>query len=105
MWYALYVMKVGTNDGSGEFTLYPQGRNPDNYNTFPARAFRTASRTFVQEGIGPSKRASSENAGTSGLASLLHSQAKSASDSRPSQFDRDALAPIVRALETQLQTR
>jgi hypothetical protein len=46
---------TGNNDGG--FTIYPCSANPLNYVLYPLRGFRTASRTFVQEGVGPSKRA------------------------------------------------
>jgi len=45
-----------TGNGDGGFTLYPCGANPLNYAMYPLKGFRTASRTFVQEGVGPSKR-------------------------------------------------
>lgn len=102
-WYALYVMKMGTNDGSGEFTLYPQGGNPDNYTAYPARTFRSASRTFVQEGVGPAK--SNKRGPAGGLAAqlagqgILNVRAKSAS-----RFDRAALAPVISRLEARLET-
>ncbi|MCX7557832.1 hypothetical protein OS187_13625, partial [Xanthomonadaceae bacterium JHOS43] len=57
MWYALYELAIGTNDGSGWFTLYPQGADPYDYQAWPARAFRSASRTFVQEARGQPSRA------------------------------------------------
>ena len=43
-------------DGDGGFTLFPCEQNPLDYAMYPLRGFRTASRTFVEEGIGPSKR-------------------------------------------------
>ncbi|MCB1567576.1 MAG: hypothetical protein KDI69_01980 [Xanthomonadales bacterium] len=103
-WYALYVMQMGTNDGSGEFTLYPQGANPDNYAAHPARTFRSASRTFVQEGVGPAKR--NKRGPDGGLAAQLAGQgvlnvrAKSVA-----RFDRAALAPVIRKLEAKLEAR
>lgn len=45
-----------TGNGDGGFTLYPCGANPLNYAMYPLKGFRTASRTFVQDGYGPSKR-------------------------------------------------
>ena len=70
MWYVLYELAIGTNDGSGLFTLYPKNANPYAYPAYPTRAFRSASRTFVQEGVGPAKRAGRSE----GLAALLDAQ-------------------------------
>jgi hypothetical protein len=46
---------TGNNDGG--FTIFPCSANPLNYVLYPLRGARTASRTFVEEGVGPSKRA------------------------------------------------
>lgn len=51
---------TGNNDGG--FTIYPCSANPLDYVLYPLRGFRTASRTFVDEGVGPSKRAASTSA-------------------------------------------
>ncbi len=105
MWYALYVFKMGTNDGSGEFTLYPQGGNPDNWTTYPARTFRSASRTFVQEGVGPAKNNGKGRA--SGLAAQFAAQGVlgAASKSARGHHGRDGLLPLVRDLEARLEAR
>lgn len=105
MWYALYELAIGTNDGSGWFTLYPQGANPYDYPAYPTRAFRTASRTFVQEGVGPSKQLDDGNGREGGLATQLAAQgalpapAKSAMRKRADSAERLAL---IRALEARL---
>lgn len=105
MWYALYELAVGTNDGSGLFTLYPRGANPFNYPAYRARTFRSASRTFVQEGTGPAKQG--EKPGReAGLAALLDAQgalpvaAKSVSPENAARAA--ALLPVIRALEARL---
>jgi hypothetical protein len=49
---------TGNNDGG--FTIYPCSANPLNYVLYPVRGFRTASRTFVEEGRGPSKAESAQ---------------------------------------------
>lgn len=110
MWYALYTMKMGTNDGSGDFILYPEGGDPDQRASYPARTFRSASRTFVQEGVGPAKRNSVGNAG--GLAAQLAAQGvvlepngKSGRSETGSRVDLKALAPRIRVLEQRLQGR
>ncbi len=53
--YAAYIVRVGTNDFKGDVSVYPRGTNPTVF--YPVNGFRSASRSFVQEGIGPSKQA------------------------------------------------
>lgn len=103
MWYALYTLKMGTNDGSGEFVLYPQGGNPDAWDSYPARTFRSASRTFVQEGAGPAKRSGR----ASGLAAQLAAQGVQLEPNQAkAALSADAgLAARVRVLEQRLQAR
>lgn len=98
--YALYLVETGTNDGEGEITVYPKGQNPANYNSYPMRAFRTASRTFVQEGTGPSKVAAAPGAG-GGIAE----KAGVRSDAIESKFDRNALGDIIATLEQRLEAK
>lgn len=106
MWYALYEIAIGTNDGSGLFTLYPQGTNPYGYEAYPARAFRTASRTFVQEGSGPAKQGDDGKAPVGGLAAQLAArgvlpvEAKAISPERAERAV--ARLPLIRALEARL---
>jgi hypothetical protein len=45
-----------TGDNDGGFTIFPCSANPLNYVLYPLRGFRSASRTFVETGRGPSKR-------------------------------------------------
>jgi hypothetical protein len=109
MWYGLYVMRMGTNDGSGEFTLYPQGGNPDAWDAYPTRSFRSASRTFVQEGVGPAK--SGKPGRLSGLAAQLGALGVSMepgvtkSTLRSTRFDRASLTPLIHTLEARLESR
>lgn len=101
MWYILYELAIGTNDGSGLFTLYPKGTNPYNYAAYPTRAFRSASRTFVQEGAGPAKRAGRSE----GLAAQLAAQGAlpaAAKSVRPENAARAARLSQVRMLEARL---
>lgn len=65
--YVLYASRVGTNDVRGEATVYPRGTNPGTLLPYPTRAFRSASRQFVQNGTGPAKSARTH----SSLAALL----------------------------------
>lgn len=103
--YVLYVADMGTNAAEGEITVYPKGRDPDDYAAYPMRTFRTASRTFVQEGVGPSK------AGVVGAHAGLGDKLIAARGELPtastqaSKFDRAKLAPLVRELEARLEAK
>jgi hypothetical protein len=100
--FALYLNQTGTNAGEGEITVYTKGSNPANFAAYPVQAFRTASRTFVQEGVGPSK-AQTGLAAKPGLGDVMRpQQAKLGSHSR---FDRDQLLPVIRGLERKLQEK
>ncbi len=102
--YALYLIETGTNSGQGEITVYPKGANPSNYDSFPMRAFRTASRTFVQEGTGPSKKAPLV---ATGISDKLAAAGKSlqSGEGVTSKFDRAALGHIISALEARLEAK
>lgn len=52
---AAYFLRIGSNDFDGEVSVYNNGGRPQVF--FPVRGHRTASRSFVQEGVGPSKAA------------------------------------------------
>ncbi len=106
MWYALYELAIGTNDGSGLLTLYPCYNtpcttNPYQYAAYPVRAFRSASRTFVQEGAGPAKRAGRGG----GLAALLDAQGALPAGAKavpPENAARAARLAQIRMLEARL---
>jgi hypothetical protein len=104
--YLLYLVEVGTNSGQGEITVYPKGQNPNNYDAYPMRAFRTASRTFVQEGTGPAKADGASKArrslGEQLVAGGVTLQAKS---NAVSKYDRAALLETIRGLEQQLEAK
>lgn len=104
--YALYVARIGTNDGEGEVTIYRKGTNPGD-NAFPARAWRSASRTYVQEGVGPNKRVGTSITRRTGMGDALSVDGKLPEQrvAVKSKFDRAALAPIVRALEARIEAR
>jgi hypothetical protein len=109
--YALYIAPIGTNDTNhpgAEITVYPKNSNPNDFDAFPARAFRTASRTFVEEGVGPAKGAESQFVGRKpGLSDMLSASGlglqKSAAPK--SNYDRAALAPIIEQLEARIEAR
>ncbi|ODU42517.1 hypothetical protein [uncultured Aquimonas sp.] len=54
---AEYFSAGATGNNDGGFTIFPCSANPLNYALYPLRGFRSASRTFVETGRGPSKRA------------------------------------------------
>lgn len=62
----LYLIDTATDSGIGEITVFPNNANPANYDAYPMRSFRTASRKFVQEGFGPAKAAAAEAGGVVG---------------------------------------
>lgn len=96
--YALYLVEQGINGGEGEITVYPKGQNPSNYNAYPMTVHRTASRTFVQEGTGPSKATGGAGMGIAQKAGLR-------SDAIESKFDREALGDVIRKLEQRVESR
>ncbi len=67
--YLMYVGRVGTDHFRGEVSSYRKGTNPVTF--YPARGFRSASRSFVDEGIGPSKAADVDAAPRQGLSDLF----------------------------------
>ncbi len=104
LWFALYELQIGTESGSGWFTLYPNGGNPGSYEGYPARAWRSASRTFVETGEGPSKAASTKRQEGLGSVLLAHGAptAKAGASARPATAAR---TDIIRALEARLRER
>ena len=107
--FLLYVMRIGTNDGEGEVTIYPKNGNPNDYLAYPARGFRTASRTYVEEGVGPNKRANVAGAAAKpGISETLAAAGVRLDKSLTpvqSKFDRAALAPIIDELEARIEAR
>ena len=72
--YLTYVVQVGTNSFNGLVSSYPKGSNPTTW--YPVRGFRSASRNFVQTGVGPSAKPRAPTATHSagmrnGIATLL----------------------------------
>jgi hypothetical protein len=108
--YVLYLADMGTNSAEGEVTVYPKGGNPANFTAYPMRTFRTASRTFVQEGVGPSKALATSAASgqTPGLADRLAAagiEPAAAGKTATSRFDRAALLPAIQELEARLEAK
>ena len=104
--YALYVARIGTNDGEGEVTIYAKGSQPGN-TAYPARAWRTASRTYVEEEVGPNKRSGTSSTRRAGMGDLLTVDGVLTQPAVPmkSKFDRAALAPIIEQLEARIEAR
>lgn len=99
-WFVLYEMVMGTNEGSGQFRLYPRGDDPYRYTAYPVRSFRSASRSFVQEGYGPSKTASQDATPARGLGLLFTSPP---APNKTRQDDaRSEYLDVIRALEARL---
>lgn len=92
----------GVNDGG--FTIFPCNQNPLNFTLYPLRGFRTASRTFVEEGVGPSKRAASAGIdhapGLREAAPLKDAALRKSEQSEPgfAEFEREVMALTERVL-------
>jgi hypothetical protein len=104
--FLLYLVEVGTNAGQGEVTVYPRNGDPEDYDAYPMRMFRTASRSFVQDGEGPNKSRSTatSRSGLGDQLALAGATPQPKSNAR-SKYDRTALKPIIRALEQQLLSK
>ena len=59
--FAAYFLTTGTDGFLGEVSVYFKGGTPSVF--YPVRGFRSASRSFVQEGIGPSKQSAARASG------------------------------------------
>jgi hypothetical protein len=94
--FAAYFVQVGTNHFRGEVSVYPKGSNPTVY--YPTRGFRTASRSFVEEGVGPSKRLDGDGAPTATPLPLTEGTGGKAARA----LDADTLAAL-RELEAALE--
>lgn len=65
-WLALYITDVGTNRMAGSAEFYPNGGTPT-LNGYPFEMFRSASKSYVQNGTGPSKQAGESKTESNGL--------------------------------------
>jgi len=90
-WLA-YYLDLGLNQFDGVAEIYPKNAGHNNI-FYPVRGFRTASRSFIDTGIGPSKSSQVSNQVTTGLT-------KSFSKSLPSKsltsFSKQEQVKIVR---------
>ncbi len=102
-YYLAYYLKTGTNQFDGEAFSYRVGSSPNlNLAGFSVRGFRSASKTFVDTGAGPSKSLGKTKA-TSGLNSLLdESLLKSAPASSLNKAAQSRMLATIKRLEQQL---
>ncbi len=98
--FASYFIELDTNEFRGEISVYTRGTNPSVY--FPARGFRSASRTFVEEGTGPSRK--SETAVNAGLPLTAAGDELAARPAR-SKETQTRLQEVRERLESQLTAR
>jgi hypothetical protein len=105
--FVRYVVQVGSHDFRGSMAIYRKGSSPNRW--FPVRGVRTASRTFVEEGIGPAKRLSElpprrkDEGGLAGLPGLLGPLQKS--ERVDVGIEPARLEAISRAIEARLLAR
>ncbi len=98
--FASYFIELGTNQFEGEIAVYNRGTNPTVF--FPARGFRSASRTFVEDGTGPSRKSTGAlNKGLS-LTSTVLADGKASTRNKATQ---DRLNAVREQLEAQLVAR
>ncbi len=99
--FASYFVTLGTNQFEGEIAVYNRGSNPTVF--FPARGFRSASRTFVEGGNGPSRKANAKQGPGLPLTTAFET-----STERPiarSKATLDRLDAVRERLEAQLAAR
>ncbi|MFA5683826.1 MAG: hypothetical protein WCZ65_00545 [Lysobacteraceae bacterium] len=92
--YASYYLALGSEVFSGEGAVYTRGTNPSGF--VPLRGFRSASRTFVEEGTGPSVK-SQRKAGpglplTAGAAQSKRAAAQGALDAARQRLEAQLAA-------------
>lgn len=99
--FASYFVTLGTNDFAGEVSVYNRNSVPTVF--FPARGFRSASRTFVQEGVGPSRKLG-ETKASSGLP-LIDAGIDAGEPRLRSKAEQRVLDGVRERLEAQLLAR
>ena len=103
----LYLIDTATNSGIGEITVYPFNREPDDYDAYPMRSFRTASRKFVQDRFGPAKAAPMRGEVSIGLSDQLAASGivpLAKSDPR-AKLDRAALSAFAADFAAKLEAK
>lgn len=102
-YYLAYYLKTGTNQFDGEAFSYEVGSSPNlSLAGFSVRGFRSASKTFVDTGTGPSKSLGKTKA-KSGLNTLLDaSLLKAAPASSMDKAVQSRVLTTIKRLEQQL---
>ena len=105
--FLAYYLTVGLDQFDGEAYIYPVGSSPNfDVDGFTVRGFRSASRTFVESGSGPSKNVEKDNNSRAGLASLLDQDklknVEFRTSSNRSVEDNERITSIVKKLEAHL---
>lgn len=104
--FIAYYLKVGTYQFDGEAYSYPVGSSPNlNNDGFLVRGWRSASRTFVESGSGPSKTQVNNPERRSGLNELLlkHKKEKiSYQASERANSENERIHSIIKKLEKRL---
>lgn len=104
-YYLAYYLKTGTDQFDGEAFSYLVGSSPDlSVAGFPTRGFRSASKTYVDTGSGPSKSTTDNKDKVAfGLSQMLNDELlKSAPVSDKSQSTQDRIMQTIKILEKQL---
>lgn len=109
----LYDVQTGTDffsggldyehDGaSGGIFIYPCGDDPFDFDSYPVRGYRSASRTFIQDGYGPSKRTDNATFSPRTLSAQLTPVKRPASKARPAYADKlqDEIALLEKHINT-----
>lgn len=102
--YLAYYLKTGTNQFDGEAFSYAVGSSPNlSLAGFSVRGFRSASKTFVDSGSGPSKSLGKTKA-TSGLNTMIdNGLLKTAPASDLDKTAQNRVLATIKTLENQLQ--
>lgn len=93
---AAYFLRIGTNDFAGEVSVYSKGSTPTVF--YPVRGHRTASRSFVQDGVGPSKQAAARKVRDGELPLSLFS-----GEGQPKRTLEASRSELLQRLEARLQ--
>ncbi len=76
--YLAYFIEVGTDQFDGVVEVYDEDEHPGNGPYYPVRGFRSASRSFVQTGTGPSEASDKarDTGAAASISALLTAQGK-----------------------------
>lgn len=98
--FASYFLRVGTNGFEGEVSVYLKGSQPSVF--YPVRGFRSASRTFVQGEVGPSKAGGAQDRPRAGFAlpAKLFAEGPGSAFPEHAKARQDVLERLHRRLES-----